>query len=258
MNKYWKLKYFEKNTYESHINIFRSLEIENYLKQLLRKQGFNLQSYRLNFSNSIINIFLSIYKKNEKTFHYNKNEGLKNKKTEVSNKISLKNILKNLNEFTGNRLHITLKTMIINNPKRHKTVNKTLDSLNLHRFRISEMKRLYFTLATQPDSANLLGDFIAEQLRTTKRHNFFLSSLNKSLALIIKQKYFKIKGIKILIKGRLNNAARSRNQIMKIGKVPLRTENVKIDYAESTAFTPNGTIGVQVWISQKKSQSLNI
>lgn len=148
--------------------------------------------------------------------------------------------------------------MIINNPKRHKTVNKTLDSLNLHRFRISEMKRLYFTLATQPDSANLLGDFIAEQLRTTKRHNFFLSSLNKSLALIIKQKYFKIKGIKILIKGRLNNAARSRNQIMKIGKVPLITENVKIDYAESTAFTPNGTIGVQVWISQKKSQSLNI
>lgn len=251
MNKDWKLKYFEKNTYESHVNIFKSLEVGNYFKQLLKKQGFNLQSYRLIFSNYMLNIFLSIYKKNEKTAHSNKNEGLNNKKTKVFSKINLKNILKNLNEFIGNRLHITLKIMIINNPKRHKTTNKILSSLNLHRFRISEMKRLYFTLATQPDSAKLLGDFIAEQLRITKRHNFFLSSLNKSLTLIIPQKCFKIKGS-------LNNAARSRNQIMKIGKVPLLTENIKIDYPESTSFTPNGTIGVQVWISQKKSKTVEI
>ena len=94
-----------------------------------------------------------------------------------------------------------------------------------------------------------IRDFIAEQLRITKLHNFFLSSLNKSLTLIIPQKCFKIKGS-------LNNAARSRNQIMKIGKVPLLTENIKIDYPESTSFTPNGTIGVQVWISQKKSKTV--
>ena len=255
MNNHWKFKYFEKNTYESHINIFRSLEIENYFKQLLRKQGFNLQNYRLNFSNSILNIFLSVYKKNEKTSDLKKKESFHNKKTKISSKINLKKILKNLNEFTENRLHITLKIMVINNPKRHKTANKTLSSLNLHRFRIPEMKRLYFTLTTQPNSAKLLGDFIAEQLRMTKRHNFFMSSLNKSLTLIIKQKCFKVNGIKILIKGRLNNAARSRNQIMKIGKIPLLTKSIEIDYAESTSFTPNGTIGIQVWISQKESKS---
>ena len=246
MNNHWKIKYFEKNTNESHINIFRSLEIENYFKQLLKKQGFNLQNYRLHFSNSVLHIFLSIYKKNEKT--------LKLKKiTKDLNKINFKNILKNLTKFTNNKLHITLKTIIINNPKRHINTNKTLQNLYLHRFRIPEMKRLYFTLATQPDSAKLLGTFIAEQLRITKRHNFFLNSLNKSLSLLINQKHFKIKGIKILIKGRLNNAARSRNRIFKLGKIPLLTEDIKINYARSTAFTPNGTIGIQIWISQESS-----
>ena len=40
MNKYWKSKYFETHAKESHVNIFRSLEIENYLKQLLKKKRF--------------------------------------------------------------------------------------------------------------------------------------------------------------------------------------------------------------------------
>ena len=38
MNENWKSKYFETNTKESHINIFRNLEIENYFKQLLKKK----------------------------------------------------------------------------------------------------------------------------------------------------------------------------------------------------------------------------
>jgi ribosomal protein S3 len=63
MNKHWQAKYFEKSAKESHVNIFRSLEIENYFKQLLKKKGYNLHSYRLNFSNSVLQIFISAYKK---------------------------------------------------------------------------------------------------------------------------------------------------------------------------------------------------
>ena len=63
MNNYSQARYFEKTLKESHINIFRSLEIENYLKQLLKKKEFNLHSYRLNFSNSVLQILISTYKK---------------------------------------------------------------------------------------------------------------------------------------------------------------------------------------------------
>lgn len=67
MNNHWKHKYFEKSTQESHANIFRSLEIEQYLKQILKNNGFNLHKCNLNFSNFIVNIFLSVYKTEQKT-----------------------------------------------------------------------------------------------------------------------------------------------------------------------------------------------
>ena len=58
------------------------------------------------------------------------------------------------------------------------------------------------------------------------------------------------------MKGRLNNAMRSRNQYIKIGMIPLITQSRINDYSETTAFTPNGTIGVKIWVSHKKLQPL--
>ena len=242
MNKYWESKYFETNTKESHINIFRSLEIENYLKQLLKKKGFDLNTYRLNFSNSVLQIFISVYKK---TTNNKKNNNFKTKKTKFLNKITSQNILKTLNNFTKNKFHITLKILHLNNQ------NEEKNNLNLSKFRIPELEQLYPLILNQQNSTRLLGVFIAEYLKTTKRHNFFFNSLHKSLNLILKQNS-KIKGIKILIKGRLNNATRSKNQYIRIGMVPLITKNLIIDYSETTAFTSNGTIGIKIWICHKK------
>jgi hypothetical protein len=150
MNRHWKLKYFEKNTYESHINIFRSLEIENYFKQLLKKQGFSLHNHRLNFSNSVLNIFLSVYKKDKTTSALRKKHESKTKKAKFFNSISWKNVSKSLNKFTNSKLHITLTIKIINTSDRYNIAKKIL--LNFRRFRIPEIKRLYLTLATQTNS----------------------------------------------------------------------------------------------------------
>lgn len=250
MNKLWKSKYFETNAKESHINIFRSLEIENYFKQLLKKKGFNLHTHRLNFSNTVLQVFISAYKKS--TIN-KKNDDLKTKKTELLNKIKSQNILKTLNNFTHNKFHITLKILNLNN---HSQQNKPKANFNLSRFKIPELEQLYPLILRQQKSTKLLGIFIAEYLKTTKRHNFFFNSLHKSLSLLLKQKNSKIKGIKILIKGRLNNAARSKNQYIKIGMIPLITKSRTVDYSETTAFTPNGTIGIKIWISHKKLQSV--
>ena len=251
MNKHWKSKYFEANIKESHINVFRSLEIENYFAQLLKKKGFHLHTYRLNFSNSVLQIFISTY---HKTKTIKNNNQIKTKKAELLNKIKSQNILKTLNSFTNNRLHITLKILNLNS---HNKQNKAKTNLNLSRFRIPELEQLYPLILSQQNSAKLLGVLVAEYIKTTKRHNFFFNSLHKSLSLILKQKNSKIKGIKILIKGRLNNAARSKNQIIKIGMIPLMTKNRTINYSETTAFTSTtGTIGIKIWISYKKLQNI--
>lgn len=252
MNKDWKLKYFEKSKDESHINIHRSLEIEAYYKQLFKTQGFNLFNFTLNFTNSILTVFLFVYAKENQ--HQKKNKRVKNKNNTFG---FLKNSLKSLSEFMGNKFRIILKIRSIKNKPISKELSQTLFNLNFDRFKIPEMKKLYLILATQQNSTELLGNFITNQLKITKRHNFFFSLLYKSLAALIKQKDSRIKGLKIVITGRLNNTLRAQSRTLKIGQIPLMSTNTKIEYSALTSFTSNGTIGVKIWLNNKKRHKLN-
>lgn len=56
------------------------------------------------------------------------------------------------------------------------------------------------------------------------------------------------KGIKIKAKGRLGGAEMARTEEYKEGRVPLHTIRADIDYANATAKTIYGSIGVSVWI----------
>lgn len=245
MNKIWNLKYFEKNNKESHINIHRSLEIENYYKQLFKKTGFKLFNFKLNFTASSLTIFLFVCVTEDQ-------QRKKNKILKKNNRFGfLKNSLKSLSIYLENKFKIILKIRNIKNTPNNGVQAKTLFDLNFERFKIPEIKKLYFILATQTNSTELLGIFIAKQLKITKRHNFFFSVLHKSLSALVKQKNSKIKGLKICITGRLNNALRSQRRVLKIGQIPLVTTNTKVEYTESTSFTSNGTIGIKIWLNRK-------
>ena len=55
-------------------------------------------------------------------------------------------------------------------------------------------------------------------------------------------------GIRVKCAGRLGGAEIARTEQYKDGRIPLQTLRANIDYANSTAFTIYGTIGVKVWI----------
>jgi small subunit ribosomal protein S3 len=55
-------------------------------------------------------------------------------------------------------------------------------------------------------------------------------------------------GIKVQVGGRLNGAEIARTEGYKEGRIPLQTLRADIDYAQSTARTTYGTIGVKVWV----------
>lgn len=57
-----------------------------------------------------------------------------------------------------------------------------------------------------------------------------------------------VKGAKIIVKGRLNGAEIARKEWLKEGRIPLQTLRSDIDYAEATAYTTYGTIGIKIWI----------
>jgi ribosomal protein S3 len=111
-----------------------------------------------------------------------------------------------------------------------------------------------FTCAINHKSSKLLAQFIAIQLKNVKRHNFFFKFIKNTLTLLSNNTLSKFKGIKIKIKGRLNGRPRARSQDFKIANdVSVLTIDSTIDYSEETAFTPNGTLGIKVWIHELKN-----
>ncbi len=91
-------------------------------------------------------------------------------------------------------------------------------------------------------NAQLVADSIARQLEGRVA---FRRAMKKSLAATMKMGAV---GIKIQCGGRLGGAEIARVEKYRDGRVPLHTLRADIDYAESTANTTYGTIGVKVWI----------
>ena len=62
------------------------------------------------------------------------------------------------------------------------------------------------------------------------------------------------KGIRVACKGRLMGAEIARCEWYKEGKIPLHTLKANIDYAQRTANTKSGTIGVKVWVHKEEDE----
>ena len=57
-----------------------------------------------------------------------------------------------------------------------------------------------------------------------------------------------VKGIKIMLSGRLDGAEMSRKEWLRKGRIPLQTLRADIDFAREEARLPYGQIGIKVWI----------
>ena len=66
-----------------------------------------------------------------------------------------------------------------------------------------------------------------------------------------------VQGVKIMISGRLDGNEIARREWLRKGRIPLQTIRTDIDYAQATAFTTYGTIGIKVWIYRKEEANMN-
>lgn len=95
----------------------------------------------------------------------------------------------------------------------------------------------------KPDlEARLVADAIAEQIANRVPYR---SAIRQSIR---KAMEGGAKGVKILVKGRLNGAEIARGEAFSEGRVPLQTIRADIDFANGRANTAYGVIGVRVWI----------
>lgn len=103
------------------------------------------------------------------------------------------------------------------------------------RINIEEVKR--------PDtSAKLLAENIAHQLE--RRANFRRVIKNSAQNAMTAG----VKGVRIQVAGRLNNAEMARREKVSEGSVPLHTLRADVDFHTARAKTPAGIIGVKVWL----------
>jgi small subunit ribosomal protein S3 len=103
--------------------------------------------------------------------------------------------------------------------------------------------RLNIIEAKAPElSAKVVAETIANQL---ERRIAVKRAMRQAMERTMERK---AKGIKIKVSGRLNGAEIARSEVMSSGSIPLQTLRSDISYAQATAVTTFGVLGVKVWI----------
>ncbi|MDD5692989.1 MAG: 30S ribosomal protein S3 [Patescibacteria group bacterium] len=91
-------------------------------------------------------------------------------------------------------------------------------------------------------NAKLIADNIAAQL---EKRIPFKRCIRQAIEKATKEG---VKGIKVMVSGRLNGADIARSEHSIKGKIPLATLDADIDYGVARAKTTYGILGVKVWI----------
>ncbi len=90
--------------------------------------------------------------------------------------------------------------------------------------------------------AQLVADNIARQV---EKRVSYKKATKKSISTAVRMG---AEGIKVTVSGRLNGGEIARTETYKEGRVPLHTLRAIIDYAQATAHTTYGAVGIKVWI----------
>jgi ribosomal protein S3 len=186
-----------------------------------------------------------------------KNKYLKSLSSET--KIKLEGFMSNfftvLNSFLGSQSNIAINFCCINKNVQFLKSTQKKTFISFQKFRTTpffqEGIELLFNVVYNANSANLLAKFIAFQLKKIKRHKFLLSFLKQTLTILLNSSLAKIKGVKIIVKGRLNGVPRAKHKIIIVGDVPVQTISAKLDYSQATAHNSNGSYGIKVWVVEK-------
>jgi small subunit ribosomal protein S3 len=95
----------------------------------------------------------------------------------------------------------------------------------------------------KPDAdAQLLAESIAAQL---EKRTSFRRSMKQALGRAMRSG---VKGVKVMVSGRLDGAEIARSEHYHEGSIPLQTLRADIDYGFAEAHTTYGVLGIKCWI----------
>jgi len=288
INKKWKTEFFEKKQRELPLYTFKDLEIKSYIGRFLETKGLILHDYKQHYNDSTLYLYISYFVSsdfvrnkdtkteritllssskqkdiskvakhvNNKYFYFSTaNKDFNRHSVLIKTSTVFDNMFTVLNLFTNNKYNIVINFCCINKDLHFLKSTQKKNFILLQKFKNSQFLKegieLIFHVVYNKSSANLLAKFIALQLKKVKRHKFFLTFLKQSLSILSTSEFSKIKGVKIIVKGRLNGVPRARHQIITINDVPAQSLMTNLDYAQTTTHNSNGSYGIKVWIIEK-------
>ena len=98
--------------------------------------------------------------------------------------------------------------------------------------------------------SDLFAFYVKLEFNKLKKHNFFLTFLKRALIFFVYSTFSKIKGIKVLIKGRLNGKPRSSNKLIQVGSISSQSFESNISSTQTTSFSVLGTFGIKIWVCE--------
>lgn len=199
---------------------------------------------------------LNRYNDLQKVLRNNSHSRIDNYSLESTDRFKVKSVFdqlfKVLNLFTKNKLNIVINFCCINKDLTFLKFSQTKKFSLLQKFRntpfLKEGIELLFHVVYNKNSANLLARFIAIQLKKIKRQKLFFSFLKQALSILIDSNLSKVKGIKIIVKGRLNGVPRAKHKIISVGDVPVQSIHEELDYSQTTVHNSSGSYGIKAWI----------
>ena len=232
-------------------NVSRFYDNSSTLNELSHKQTDSKHFYKI--------------KKYLKLNHYNdlqkfvqtySHSAVTNQSSDTVNKWKVESVFDQLfrvlSLFTNNKFNIVINFCCINKDLTFLKFSQTKKFSLLQKFRntpfLKEGIELLFHVVYNKNSANLLVRFIALQLKKIKRQKLFFSFLKQALSILIDSNFSKVKGIKIIVKGRLNGVPRARHKIISIGDVPVQSINEELDYSQTTIHNSSGSYGIKAWV----------
>jgi small subunit ribosomal protein S3 len=249
----WKSKYYAKTSEESTVYLFNTLEIKKYLNRIFQLHGLIVQKFNLSYTTNTLKIFVPFFL----TLKYFKTRTKIKKFSLKTNYNFTENLLESLTVFTKKKVAIVLVLNCLNTTLRLTNQQLLFFKKNYIKLRklvklvtFKETLNVIVSTLRKKNSSKLLAEFIAFQVKNMKKQTFFISLLKQLLTLFLSTKLFSTKGIKIIIKGRINGRPRTRTNTILIGNLPIQTFKANINYNNITTFTRYGTFGIKVWVHE--------
>jgi ribosomal protein S3 len=247
---------------ENYSNLFFfEYNVYIYLKKLCISQQITLNKIKIKKKRNSFRVYVSLFYKPSSY----KIDNQKNYKSINADLVSLSKkkevIIQNLQNYCQSFLlgfDIDLYFFVPGLGKTKKKIyNRLRYKLNVQGGLPMYWKTLYSLMfkIIWSKSVYLLNNFLIKNLKTNKKHLYYLRNFEKIFNKIFKQ-FPNFIGYKIQWKGRLNGKQRAKKIVLKAGKVPLNTLQCHIKYDFQEVITPSGVCSLKTWLLFSKRKNV--